>query len=445
VTAEVSRDQRRERVVPYMAVALALAVAGIVATVARPVAPPLPAGTPELATFDPAVMETIAAYRTPRQIAALVAVVITVLVPVLVVVTATGRRLVTTIAGERDHAPLRGGALAAAILALVDLVTLPLVIWIGFIHETDWGFRTNPFSGFMRDWAVSRAPGWLLAAAGVALLLWGIARWPRSWHWRAAVAGTGVAALLVVVSPLVFEPLMLRTEPLEEGEVHEGVDEVLLRAGLADTPILVGDASRRTLKANAYVSGLGPSRRVVLYDTLAALPPETVAAVVAHEIAHDRHRDIERVILLGATGLAIALPLLRLVIGSPRGRRLVSARGPTDPRLVAVGAAVVAVLWLVSLPVSSSVSRTLEAAADRGAVELTADPASQVRLRRAFVLRDLSDPAPPTWYRILIASHPPSGDRIHAAVVYAEEIGVELPTLADLEAEESEIRHSRIP
>jgi STE24 endopeptidase len=437
------RVETRERVAPYAAVAVALAVVGIIATVWRPLAPALPATPTVYEMFDGGVLEAVAEYRRPRRLALLATTAAAVAVPTALLLLRSGRRLVAAVAGPRAHAPLRAGLLAAVIAVLVDLTAFPLSTWVGFVHETEWGFRTSPLSGWLRDWLVGRGTGWLLSALGGVALVWAIARWPRSWHWRGVVIGAVAIAVLVLIRPLALEPLMLRTEPLPEGQLRERVATVLVRAGYDDVPILVGDASRRTTKANAYVTGLGPSRRVVLYDNLVALPPEQVVAVGAHEVAHDRNRDIERGVLLGVAGLAVALPLLRWAMGSGWARRAVGARGPSDPRLIVVAAVVVAVLTTVAQPVYSHVSRQMEAAADHGAFELSRDPQAHIRQRRTVVVRDLSDPAPPTWFMRVFATHPPSSERIRAAVAFAEREGIPLPSVHAFEADEQPLRHPR--
>lgn len=431
----------RERVVPYAVAAVALAVLGLVATLWRPVAPAPGDTAAGLDHFGPEVLELVAAYRDPRRVGVLVVVVLTLAVPGLAVATSTGRRIVRRLAGDRDHAPGRAALIAAAVAVTVDLASSPVSVAFGYVQDGRYGFRTADALGWARDWLVVRAPGWGLAAVGAAALVVLIRRWPRSWHWRGALLGSATAAAVVLVAPLAFEPLLLRTEPLPDGPTRDAVAGVVERAGVADARIAVGDASRRTTKVNAYVSGLGPSRRVVLHDTLLTLPDEQIAAVVAHELAHRLHRDIERGVLLASGGALVTFLALRGALGSRRLRRLVDARGPTDPRLMALAAVVVAALWAASLPVVAAVSQRVEAAADHGALTLTEDPGTAVELARVFVVRDLADPEPPRWYRRIFASHPPPGERIRAAAAFADRHGIALPDRSEIEDRERRLRH----
>src|SRR5690606_18534529 len=138
-------------------------------------------------------------------------------------------------------------------------------------------------------------------------------------------AAVGAAALVVLLSfvlPMVVEPLFLRFAPMAAGPVRDRLVELARRAGTPVRQVLVADASRRSRAMNAYVSGLGPTRRVVAFDTLLSAPPPEVAAVVAHELAHARYRDVAAGTARGALVAATAVtglyllgrwpPLLRL-------------------------------------------------------------------------------------------------------------------------------------
>ncbi len=431
----------RERVVPYAVAAVALGLVGLAATLWRPVAPAPGDAAAGLDHFGREVFELVAAYRGPRRVGSVAVVVLTVVVPGLAVATSKGRRIVRRLAGHHDHSPARAALVAVAIVVAVDLASSPVSVAFGYVQDGRYGFRNADAPGWVRDWLVVRAPGWGLAAMGAAALVVLIHRWPQSWHWRGALLASGAVAVVVLLAPLAFEPLLLRTEPLPDGPTRDAVAGVVERAGVADARIVVGDASRRTSKVNAHVSGLGPSRRVVLHDTLLALPDEHVAAVVAHELAHRLHRDIERGVLVASAGALVTFLALRGALGSRRLRRLVDARGPTDPRLVAVAAVVVAGLWAASLPVVAAASQRVEAAADHGALTLTEDPVTAIELARVLVVRDLADPEPPGWYRRVFASHPPPGERIRRAVAFAQRRGIDLPDVAAVEARERRLRH----
>lgn len=424
--------------------AVGLALAGAVATLWRPTAPSFAGVATDLDRFGADVLAVVHAYVRPRRVGALVSLSLTVLVPLVAVVTPWGRRSVARLAGTGDRRwPARGALVAFAIAFATDLARLPVTFWFGYVQDGRFGFRTAGPVGWFRDWLLASGTGWLLTAVGAAGFVWVLANW-RAWRWILVWAATAATAVVVLLGPLLFEPLWLPTRPLSDGPVRQAVSPVLERAGMGDVPILVGDASRRTTKANAYVSGLGPSRRLVLFDNLLELEPDRVAWVVGHEVAHREHRDVPRGVLLTATGMLPAVFVLGAVLRSGRVSTWFSPRGPADPRLVAVVVAFAAVATVVALPVANLASRRAEAAADHRALELTRDPTAAVEVQRTFVVRDLADPRPPAWSRTLWGTHPPPAVRIRAAVGHAGRHDLPVPSLAEVRDRLAEVRHPRI-
>lgn len=434
---------RRERVLPWATVAVALAVLGVVASVWRPVAPSPAAVPTDLDTFGPDVMAAVEAYRSPRYLAAGVSTALGVLVPLLLALTRRGRAVIGRVAGPATHSPWRGALVAVTVALLASVATLPLAAWLRLVHDGRWGFRTQSEVGWLLDWAVVSAGTWLAMGALVAVLLAAVRRWPRSWPFRLTVLGSLLAAVVVVLHPLVLQPVLLPTSPLPEGDTREAAEDVLEDMGAADLPLYVGEASARTTRVNAVVTGLGPTERIVLYDTLLQLPEEQVRGVLAHELAHWEHRDLLRGVLVVPSALLIGLLVVRGVGWSSAARRRSGARGPTDPRLVAVVLAVAAVLEVVGMPAANLVSRRAEAAADLRALEVTGEAETQIRTARTFTVRDLTAPQPPRWAQLLYGTHPTVAERVRMAVAEAPDPD-ELPTRAALEVEERETAHPSV-
>lgn len=437
-------NRTRDRVLPWALLAAGLAVAGVVASVWRPLAPVAVPPVTDLDDFAPAVLETVVAYRGPRYLAVAAGTVLSVLVPFLFLATRRGRSLVERLAGPRLHGGGRAALIAAVLVGAASLARLPLAVAVDLVRDRDWGFAAGSVATWVWAWAVTVGGRVLAYAAGAALLLWAVRRWPRSWPFRLTVIGTLVGAALVLLHPLLIQPLTLRTVPLEPGPVRTELQAVLDRAGEDDLDILVGDASRRTTRVNAFVTGLGPSRQLVLYDNLLELPTDRVSYVVAHELAHRQHGDLARGVTLGAAGLLAGLLGLALVLRSPGTAAVVGARGPTDPRLVPLVVVLAVLGQLLAAPVATAVSRRAEAAADQRALELTQDPAAMVATTRTFVVRDLSDPHPPGWVRALFGTHPSPAERVRAAVAFAAGRDLELPPVDAFRGAEAAVRHPRI-
>jgi STE24 endopeptidase len=433
--------RRRDRVVPWALAAVALALVGVAGSIWRPYAAPLPVVGTDLDGFDAAVLAAVEAYRGPRYIVGVVATVLAFLVPVLFVATAAGRARVKRWAGGASHAPLRAAGLAVVVAVITSLVTFPLAAWNRIVEDGRWGFRTQSAAGWVSDWLVVSAGRWLAVGVLAALLFASMRRWPRSWPYRLTLLGTALTAAFVLIHPLVIQPLLLPTSPLPVGEARDALEDVLQAAGDTEVPLHVGEASLRTTRVNAAVVGLGPTERIVIHDNLLDLPPEQVASVLAHELAHREHTDLVRGVLLGAAGLLLALVVLQGLLGSSGTRRRMAPRGPTDPRLAAVVLAAVAAFELVGNPVANLVSRRVELAADARAIELTEDPEQLIRTTRAFTVRDLSAPDPPTLLHGYFGTHPSVGQRIRYAASWAETQGIPLPARSELEADEEDAAH----
>ncbi len=295
---------------------------------------------------------------------------------------------------------------AFLLLLLGRLVTLPLALLARDRNLRD-GLTNQSLTGWFRDQGVSLVVAWALLAV-LLLLFVGLARHrPRWWF---AWCGAVLVALTFAVSllyPVVVEPLFNDFEPLADGPFKEAVLDLAAEEGVEVREVLVSDASRRTTTLNAYVSGLGETRRIVLYDNLLADATEGEAlSVVAHELAHARHRDVVLGTGLGALGVLVGVAALGLLLDSGRLRRRAGIDGPADPAAVALLAALVTLGGVVSGPVQNVVSRAIEARADVTALEATGDTAAFRDVQLRLARRSLADPTPPLLGYVLFASHP---------------------------------------
>jgi STE24 endopeptidase len=239
-------------------------------------------------------------------------------------------------------------------------------------------------------------------------------RYPRGWWAPAAAASVGFGALLGALAPVVLDPLFNDFTPLPEGEPRAQILDLAARAGVKVGEVYSVDASRRTTAANAYVAGLGPTKRVVLFDTLLdRYRRDEVLVVVAHELAHVRHRDVIRGVLYGAIVAApAALATQRLGWAISR-RRTGAAALPGLALAAAVAAAPAGLL-------GNRLSRALERRADAFSVRLSGRPEAFISFERAIALQNVADLDPPAWVTRLLASHPSTAQRIGAALAMAE-------------------------
>jgi STE24 endopeptidase len=272
-------------------------------------------------------------------------------------------------------------------------------------HFLDGGLSTQPWTGFAVDVAETFLLDTVVVAVLVLVLVACARRWQRAWP---AVAG-GLAGVLVLlgafVYPVVVEPLFNSFHPLAAGPLRTGVLALAREEGVRIDDVLVADASRRTTTLNAYVSGFGSTRRVVLYDNLVHdVPRDQVLSVVGHELAHAKHEDPLVGALIGVAGALVGVGLLALL--APRLR---------DPRSVPLILALFAVGSFVALPIENTMSRRVETRADVAALQYTRDPAAFVAVQKQLMVRSLADPTPPALSQFWFGSHPTGLQRIAIA------------------------------
>jgi len=306
--------------------------------------------------------------------------------------------------------------LVALVTGFATLVRLPLSAWRGWFYERRWGFSTQTLRGWLWDRAKGLVLGVALSGVGLVLLLGAVRAWPGAWPAVAAPGAAGLVLVLSLLAPLLFERLFNRFWPLPDAELAGELRELSARAGVPVRTLLVADASRRTRKHNAYVSGLGPNRRLVLFDTLLEeMPREELRGVVAHELGHRRHRHIAAGTLLGMAGAATAVLVLWGLLSWHGLLAAAGSAGPGDPRVVPLVLLVLLGLQLGALPFETWVSRRWERTADRFALELTGDAAAMEQLHRRLALANLADLDPPPLLYTLLFTHPTPPERIAAA------------------------------
>jgi Zn-dependent protease with chaperone function len=310
--------------------------------------------------------------------------------------------------------PVLAGAAAGAGLSLgLAAAGLPLAA-VSRKRALDVGLATQSWPG----WASDVAKSWGIAAVfaagggsgGVALMR----RWPRGWWAPGAAALVGFGVATTWLGPVVLDPIFNRFTPLPEGETRDDVLELARRAGVDVGEVYEVDASRRTTGANAYVNGLGRTKRVVLFDTLLRdFERDEVRLVVAHELGHVRHADVRRSLAFLALIAPVGLLAVALVAGDLQGAD--AAPGPHALPAVALAA------MLVGLPVTAvanQLSRRVEERTDAFALRLTNAPEPFIGFEKRITVQNVAEPDPPGWAEVLFGTHPTTLQRIGAAVAF---------------------------
>ena len=310
---------------------------------------------------------------------------------------------------------LTAAAAGAALSVLVSAAPLPLQV-VARQRARDVGLVTQSWPGYAFDLVRSWAIGAVFAAIGAAIAVGLIRRMPRTWWVPGSVAVVAFGAITTYAGPIVLDPIFNRFTPLPPGQTRSDVLDLARKAGVEVGQVYVMDASRRTTAANAYVNGLGHTKRVVLYDNLLDdFSRDETRLVVAHELGHVRYRDVPR----GLIWLAIVTPF-GLFAASRMTLRLAPHEERPGPAVLPALALSVAVIVLLITTVSNQLSRRVEARADSFSLQLTHEPDAFISFQRRIALKNVSDPDPRDWTSFLFGTHPTTVDRIGTGVAVRE-------------------------
>ncbi|MEU3163300.1 M48 family metallopeptidase [Streptosporangium sp. NPDC006930] len=379
----------------------------------------LPEGAPAV-TPDPArdfTAEQIARAETFDALVSLpgyLSLGLTLVVAGVLIATPLGARLVDRLPGPWWLRTLLG---VLALSVAVAILRWPLGMWSeGYLRE--FGLSTQTWPAWAADRAKSTGIGAGLTAIMVVAVI-GLARRYRRW-WIPAAAGAFVLTVAASFAyPVLIEPVFNDFRPLEAGPLRDDLLAMADRDGVPVENVLVADASRRTTALNAYVSGFGATRRIVVYDTLLRAPADEVELVVAHELGHAKADDVLWGTLVGGLGAAFGACLLYVVTSAGGVRRRAGVTSLGDPRAVGLVMGVLSLATVLSGPAQNLVSRHIEARADLHALDLTRDPATFVAMQKRLAVTNISDLSPDFVEYVLYVSHPTAPQRIAMARSWA--------------------------
>jgi STE24 endopeptidase len=377
-----------------------------------------PVAAPETRYFSPAQLERARDYAGGQRLLAILGLAAQGAVLVLLVARPP-RRAVSFVQGSSGaRVALACAAAGGLIVIATSVVGLPTAA-VAHQRAVDFGLSTQSWAGWSWDEARSLAIGAVFGAAGGALFSALIRRFRRRWWLAASGVVVLISAGFVWLAPIVLDPIFNRYTELPPGRTRSDVLALARKADISVGDVLVVDASRRTRTANAYVTGLGHTKRVVLYDTLLErFTPAQTRLVVAHELGHVKHRDVLRG--LGWTAIATPAAMYVVMLLTERWSRRAAAP-PGSPTALPAFALALAVAVFAGTVIGNQLSRPVEAAADAFSLELTDEPRGFVELERELALANLSDPDPPALLHWLFGTHPTTMERIGAALAFERE------------------------
>ncbi|WP_434582125.1 M48 family metalloprotease [Carbonactinospora thermoautotrophica] len=378
--------------------------------------------------FTPAEIARSQAYRQAIVPPAYLALGVGLATALLLGLTPLGARLV-----ELAARPFGGGWLAEVV---VGGVAVALVTRLAQIPFNAWAEAVRRRHGLSAQtwgtWTLDQLKGFAVGAVLLLLVLlglYGLARLsPRLWWAPAAVGGAVLVVAVSFLYPLLVEPVFNKFAPMPAGPLRDSLVRPAERDGVPVREVLVADASRRTTALNAYVSGFGSTRRIVVYDTtLKSASPDETRLIVAHELGHAKRGDVLHGTLIGALGLAFGVCLLALLVSWTPLLRRAGVERFADPRSLALVLALAAIFAQVAGPVQMLVSRRIEARADVHALDLTRDPATFARMQRQLAVSNIATLRPNPLEFALFASHPTAPMRIALARDWARLHGLPEP------------------
>ncbi|MGH2851279.1 MAG: M48 family metalloprotease [Solirubrobacteraceae bacterium] len=329
---------------------------------------------------------------------------------------AEGALLVWLVRRDRRRADPPAGGLAtvgargATLSVVLAAAPLPFAAMMRR-RALDAGLATQSWAGWANDVVRSGAIASGFSAAGAVIVAATMRRFGGRWWAPAAAGSVGVAAIVTLAGPVLLEPIFNDFTPLPDGELRRDVLALAQQAGVRVGEVFAVDASRRTTAANAYVNGLGATRRIVLYDTLLeSFSPEEARTVVAHELAHVRYRDVPRLLVF----VALVAPAGTRAVAR-LAERFEGRSTPGLPALALAGGVVSSAIGVIA----RQLSRAIERRADAFSLSLTDAPDAFVSFERRITRQNLADPDPPRWLTRLIGTHPSIVERIGIADAYA--------------------------
>ena len=318
-----------------------------------------------------------------------------------------------------------------ALFLLIQLVEFPFAFYQGYRLEHRYGVSNERFGQWLRDHLKGAAVGAVLAVLGASAVYWAL-RWNATWWWALAAALFTLATIVLVqLAPVVLLPLFYAFKPLDRPAL---VDRLLVLASRAGTRVLgvyEWAISAHTKKANAALTGLGRTRRILLSDTLlAAYSDEEIEVVLAHELSHHVHHDLWRslavqaLLVLGGFFVAhLALTAWALSLG---------LGGVDDPAGLPLLLLVGGVWGFVTMPIANGLSRRHERRADRFALDLTGRPDAFVSAMKRLGQQNLAEERPSAVVQWFFYSHPPIRERVDAARAWRSPLAPSTGDTADV-------------
>jgi STE24 endopeptidase len=307
----------------------------------------------------------------------------------------------------------------AGLVLLAELLQLPFSLYQELGLERRYGLSTQPMGKWWLD-QLKGAALTLVFGVGAALIVLSLIRWtPGYWWLVGTLCFSAILIGLAQVAPVLLLPLFYDFKPLERAALANRLVALAERAGARVIGVFEWRLSDRTRKANAALTGIGRTRRILLSDTLLAEhSDDEIEVILAHELAHHVYRDIWTGIALESGLILAGFYLADIALESFAGS--FGLQGKTDVAALPLLLLTAGALSLVLLPFFNAFSRAHERRADRYALEMTRNATAFVTAMRRLAAQNLAEERPSRLVEVLFHTHPPTAARVAAAQAWAK-------------------------
>lgn len=291
----------------------------------------------------------------------------------------------------------------------------PLSFYNSYVHEHRWNFSNHTIKSWLWEQLKSFFVGLIIMFLILGLLFWILALYPQNWWLIAGLAMALVSAVFATLVPVVILPIFNKYTPIQNKDLTDALERILSKASLRSGGFFKEDTSRQTKKENAFLAGLGKTRRVVLADNLMEqMSIPEIESIIAHEVGHFRYRHIWKNIAIGTLQQLVIFYILNGVMKSLFPQFLSST--VWNLTLFPFFAILMGVIsGFLFGPISHFFSRCFERQADQYALKVIGDKKSFMTALAGLADRNLSNAYPEWWVKLLYYSHPPVGERLWMA------------------------------
>ncbi|WP_448375813.1 M48 family metallopeptidase [Fervidobacterium sp.] len=297
-----------------------------------------------------------------------------------------------------------------AIYELIDyLVGLPFSIYSIFVIEQKHGFNTTTPKTFLKDQLLGIILTVAIGVPVVAIATLLLVKF-QIWWWQLSILFIALMLFFMIIQPLFIAPLFYKFTELDDEELKKKLRVVLDKSGVKVPNIFKMDASKRTKKQNAYLTGIGKSRRLVIFDTILSYNHDEVLSVVAHELGHHVKRHIPKLLVINSLLVAFILCITNILYKFILNTGVFGLTQPYTTFIYAY-TFIISIMFFLE-PIVNYLSRKMEYEADEYSARLLGTSEPLISSLKRLVKENLSNPNPHPLYKIWHYNHPAPEERI---------------------------------